>query len=320
MAVYTHLSADEIQRIADAYGLGIIEHIKPIAEGVENSNYLIAAASAKYILTIYEKRVRTQDIPFYLEVMEHLAEHEIPCPLPLHTKDGKSTIETGEKTGAIVTFLEGKSALAIRNEHMRPLGAISAKMHLRVASFKPSRENDLSLSGWHALADKIGVRADDIQPGLKAVIEAELAFLERHWPAQHALPRGVVHADLFPDNVFFQEGFLSGVIDFYFACTDFFAYDLAITMNAWCFEHGQFNITKAGLLLSEYNKLRPLSKAEADAMPVLARGAALRFLLTRAHDKVFHDPNAIVTPKNPLEYLKKLQFHQQVKSVGEYGL
>lgn len=320
MAVYTHLTEDEIQRIADAYGIGKILHKKPIAEGVENSNYLIGTDTTKYILTIYEKRVKTEDIPFFLGIMEHLAEHEIPCPLPLHTVEGKSTVEVGEKTGAIVTFLEGKSALSIRNEHMRPLGAISAKMHLRVASFKQFRENDLSFSGWQNLAGKIGARADEIQPGLKAIIDDELAYLKDHWPKENALPRGVVHADLFPDNVFYLDGALSGVIDFYFACTDFFIYDLVITMNAWCFEHGQFNITKAGLLLSEYNKLRPLSQAELNAMPILARGAALRFMLTRAHDKVFHDPNALVTPKNPLEYLKKLQFHQQVKSVAEYGL
>lgn len=320
MAVYTHLSDDDIQRIADAYGIGNIVHKKAIAEGVENSNYLIATDSTKYILTIYEKRVNLADIPFFLGIMEHLAEHGIPCPLPLHTKDGATTFPVGEKRAAIVTFLEGKSPTAIRNEHMRPLGAMMAKMHLAAESFSGTRVNDLSVSGWHRLMDKIGSKADEVLPGLTELIHTELAYLEIHWPKDGDLPRGVIHADLFPDNVFYLDGNLSGFIDFYFACTDFFIYDLIITMNAWCFEHGQFNITKAGLLLSAYNQVKPLTKAEMEAMPLLARGASLRFLLTRAHDMVFHDPNAIVTPKNPMEYVKKLQFHQRVKSVGEYGL
>ncbi|MFO1242658.1 MAG: homoserine kinase [Rickettsiales bacterium] len=320
MAVYTHLTDDDIQRIADSYALGKIVHKKAIAEGVENSNYLIATGETKYILTIYEKRVRLEDIPFFLGIMEHLAEHGIPCPLPLHTTSGESTYALGEKKAAIVTFLEGKSPAAIRNEHMRPLGAMMAKMHLTSEGFSGTRVNDLSVSGWHTLTEKIGNRADDIQPGLAAMIADELAYLEAHWPKDTDLPRGVIHADLFPDNVFYRDGTLSGFIDFYFACTDFYIYDLIITMNAWCFEHGQFNVTKAGLLLSAYNQVKPLTKAEMDAMPLLARGASLRFLLTRAHDMVFHDPNAIVTPKNPMEYVKKLQFHQRVKSVGEYGL
>ena len=216
-------------------------------------------------------------------------------------------------------ILEGKGARSIRNPHVAGLGAAMAAMHLAAEGFALSRPNSLSVAGWRGLFSKFSDRADEILPGLSLMIENELSFLEKHWPVD--LPSGVIHADLFPDNVFYEGEQLSGIIDFYFACNDMFAYDLAICMNAWCFERkSEFNITKAKLLLANYHRVRLLSAAELQALPLLCRGAALRFLLTRSYDWLNRSEGALVTPKDPMEYVKKLQFHQKVQRHEEYGL
>ena len=322
MAVYTQLANEDIaQLIEQTYGLGRLALAVGIAQGVENSNYLLELESGtKYILTLYEKRVAAGDVPFFLALMQHLAGQGIACPQPVKRADGTLFGEVAGRPTALVTFLQGKSHTRIAPVHCAGVGGALAQLHAGVAGFTGQRANALALDGWKALYEKIETRVDEVQPGLRRLIAHELGYLEEHWPAPDALPRGIIHADLFPDNVFFEGDAVSGVIDFYFACTDFFAYDLAITVNSWCFERdGSFNRTKAQQLMAAYRRHRPLTQAETDALPVLMRGSALRFLLTRAHDWIFHEKSALVMPKDPAEYSSKLRFHQAVKSPSEYG-
>jgi homoserine kinase type II len=319
MAVYTEVSAEDIEGFVADYGLGEVLSFKGIAEGVENSNYLLQTEQGTYILTLYEKRVAACDLPFFLGLMEHLAGRGISCPVPLHGRDGKALRQLCGRPAALVTFLEGLWPRRVQTYHCAALGGAMARMHLAGADFALSRENALSVAGWRPLLEACAPRADTVRPGLTAALAAELDHLESRWPRD--LPAGVIHADLFPDNVFFRHERLTGIIDFYFACNDFFAYDLAICLNAWCFEHDNaFNVTKARMLLQCYSRERPFSEAELAALPLLARGSALRFLLTRLYDWLHHPEGAFVKPKDPLEYWKKLQFHQQVHGPGAYGL
>lgn len=313
MAVYTQLSNEQIAELLQHYGIGTLDYALGIAQGVENSNYLIGTRGAeasehKYILTLYEKRVKEAELPFFLGLMQHLATHGITCPQPIARRDGGFLSEVAGKKAAIVSFIVGKSRSVLRPEHCGGVGAMCAKLHVAAADFEGTRANALSLAGWKTLAAKIAPRLDEVQHGLQQLVQHELEFLEANWPKN--LPRGVVHADLFPDNVFFLDDAVSGVIDFYFACTEAYAYDLAITLNSWCFDGRECNLTKARQLVNQYQKLRALSDAEKQAFPVLLRGAALRFLLTRAHDLLHHEKSALVTPKDPLEYVAKLKFHQ----------
>ena len=323
MAVYTHISNDEIEVLLEDYDLGHLRFAVGIAHGVENSNYLIECQKKevinKYILTIYEKRVNPDDLPFFLGLMEHLSLQQFACPLPVPTRQGQLLTKVNDKPAAIVSFLEGHSKTQFKNAHLKELGHAMATMHIAAEGFELTRANTLSLSGWRMLADGLSDKLDTILSGLSGAVEKEISWLERHWPT--GLPRGIIHADLFPDNVFFTGNHLSGVIDYYFACEDFLAYELAICMNCWCFEPShEFNVTKAGHMINAYDKVRQLTDREKHLLPILARGAALRFLLTRAHDKIHHDPSALVVPKDPMEYWKKLLFHQQVQSVAEYGI
>ncbi|MBC7906557.1 MAG: homoserine kinase, partial [Rhodospirillaceae bacterium] len=289
MAVYTEVSDEELEEFVAGYDIGEVLSFKGIAEGVENSNYLLQTDRGNYILTLYEKRTKPEDLPFFLGLMEHLAARGLACPTPLHGRDGVSLRELCGRPAAIVTFLTGMSARRLTLAHCSALGAAMAEMHLKGADFPQSRGNDLSVSGWRPLFETARARADEVSPGLADYIEAELTALERDWPK--TLPMGLIHADLFPDNVFFradkatQVEKVSGLIDFYFACTDSLAYDIAICLNAWCFEpDGSFNATKAMLMLNAYRKVRPLLVDELQALPLLARGAAMRFLLTRLYD------------------------------------
>jgi homoserine kinase type II len=319
MAVYTEVSDDDLDAFLADYDIGDATSFKGIAEGVENSNYLLATTAGRYILTLYEKRVRRRDLPFFVGLMEHLSARGIDCPVPVRARDGASLRELCGRPAAVVTFLDGLSPRRVQPEHCRLLGEAMARMHLAGSSFAMRRENDLSMPGWRPLFERCADRAHEVRDGLAGALEAELDRLEAEWP--EALPCGVIHADLFPDNVFFLGDRLSGVIDFYFACNDFFAYDLAICLNAWCFERdGSFNVTKARLLLHAYREGRPFSAEELEALPVLARGSAIRFLLTRLYDWLHHPEGALVEPKDPLEYCKKLRFHQGVRGPGDYGL
>lgn len=319
MAVYTQVADDDLAAFLDAYDIGALVSYKGIAEGVENSNYFLQTERGSFILTLYEKRVDPADLPFFLGLMDHLAAQDIVCPTPIHARDGAALRTLAGRPAAIISFLQGVSPRRVDIRHCAPLGGALAGMHLAADGFSMTRPNALSLAGWRPLFDRCGPRAHEVQNGLAGQIEQELEFLEENWPS--GLPTGVIHADLFPDNVFFLGDRVSGVIDFYFACNDYFAYDLAICINAWCFEKdGAFNVTKARHILNAYRAVRPFSAAELAAIPVLLRGGALRFLLTRLHDWLFHPEGALVTPHNPLEYHRKLRFHQGVKRPGELGL
>ena len=319
MAVYTDINADELAAFLDRYDIGELLSYKGIAEGVENSNFLVHTQRGYFILTLYEKRVAAVDLPFFLSLMAHLAARGINCPQPVVTREGKTLGTLAGRPAALINFLEGMWPRRPSVGHCVAVGEAMARLHLGGLDFPMQRANALSVAGWRVLYDSAAPRADESQPGLRQFLADELAFLEARWPS--SLPAGVIHADLFPDNVFFLGERLSGVIDFYFACNDTLAYDVAITLNAWCFEPDHsFNVTKARALLGGYNRVRPLSAEEFDALPLLARGAALRFLLTRLVDWLNVPPGALVKPKDPLEYVRKLRFHQGVKSMSDYGV
>src|SRR5262244_3604218 len=320
MAVYTDVAADELAEFLSLYDLGELLSYKGIAEGVENSNFLLHTSKGSFILTLYEKRVARCDLPFFLTLMTHLAAHGINCPQPVQNRRGAALGELAGRPAAIITFLEGIWPRKPNAAHCAGVGQTLAKMHLAGRDFAMSRANALSVSGWRPLFDLAADRVDSVQPGLRDLIARELDYLEGDvWPKN--LSSGVIHADLFPDNVFFLAEELSGIIDFTFACNDILAYDVAICLNAWCFEPDHsFNVTKARAFLSAYGRERKLSDAEQDALPLLARGSALRFLLTRLVDWLNVPPGALVRPKDPLEYARKLRFHQTVASVRDYGL
>jgi homoserine kinase type II len=320
MAVYTDVAADELAAYLSQYDLGDLLSYKGIAEGVENSNFLLHTSKGSFILTLYEKRVARGDLPFFLGLMTHLAQHGINCPQPVENKSGEALGELAGRPAAIITFLEGIWPRKPNANQCAGVGQALAKMHLAGANFSMTRANALSVAGWRPLFDAAKARADNVQPGLRDFLAAELDHLESGvWPTN--LPQGVIHADPFPDNVFFLGEKLSGIIDFTFACNDILAYDVAICLNAWCFEADHsFNVTKARAFLSAYGRERKLSEAEQDALPLLARGAAIRFLLTRLVDWLNVPPGALVKPKDPLEYVRKLRFHQSVRSVRDYGL
>jgi homoserine kinase type II len=318
MAVYTEVSDEELAAFLAGYSLGPLLSCKGIAEGVENTNYLLHMESGHYILTLYEKRVAEGDLPFFLGLMEHLSDRGVTCPLPVHNSRGEALGRLGGRPAALVTFLQGVSVRRPEARHCGMVGEALAKLHSAGGDFSISRPNALSLEGWSKLFRDAEARADAVAPGLAVALASELAILQKDWPT--GLPGGVIHADLFPDNVFFLGGELSGLIDFYFACNDFFAYDLAICLNAWCFEpDASFNVTKGMALIDGYSRARPLSQAEVDALPILARGSALRFLLTRLVDWLDTPDGALVKKKDPMEYLKKLRSHQQAVSARDYG-
>jgi homoserine kinase type II len=319
MAVYTEIGDDELRAFIAAYDIGAVLSCKGIAEGVENSNYLLGTERGSFILTLYEKRVAPEDLPFFIALMDHLAHQGVACPTPVRAKDGGALRELCGRPAAIVTFLNGMWPRRIEPFHCAGVGAALARLHRAGESFKMTRPNSLGTAGWRRLYEACADRADTLQPGLGDELGGELTALEAAWPQD--LPGGVIHADLFPDNVFFRERELTGLIDFYFACTDAFAYDLAICLNAWCFEaDGSFNVTKARLLVARYGDERPLAPKEISALPLLARGSALRFLLTRLYDWLNQTEGALVRPKDPLEYLKKLRFHRGIVDPTGYGI
>ncbi|MDB5511570.1 MAG: homoserine kinase [Enterovirga sp.] len=318
MAVYTEVSDHDLRRFMALYDLGEVLSFKGIAEGVENSNFFLQTERGPFILTLYEKRVREDDLPFFLGLMKHLAGKGLTCPLPVSNRAGEALGTLAGRPAVIVTFLEGLAVKRPAAIHCRAVGTALAQLHEAGRDFASTRENALSLPGWAPLFARADGQADRVSPGLGQRIEAELGFLAAAWPS--GLPTGVIHADLFTDNVFFRGSELSGLIDFYFACTDALAYDLAICLNAWCFEpDGSFNVTKGRAMIAGYEAVRRLDPEEGEALPILARGSALRFMLTRLVDWLNVPPGALVRPKDPLEYDRKLAFHRKVASAGEYG-
>ena len=319
MAVYTDVSDEALANFLREYDIGTLTAFRGIAEGVENSNFSLRTTAGDFILTLYEKRVEPADLPWFLGLMRHLATKGLSCPLPVAGLDGAALRMLCGRHAAITTFLPGVWPRRVLQAHCRPLGEALARLHLAGGDFQHDRPNGLGPGAWPPLLDRCRDRADDVQQGLAS----ELAIAERSiidsWPT--SLPRGHIHADLFPDNVFFLEGRLSGVIDFYFACTDFLAYDIAVCLNAWCFEPDfSFNVTRARALLDGYSSVRKLTDEECAALPVLAQGAALRFLLTRLYDWLNTPMGALVTPKDPLDYLRRLRFHLGTKDFHAYGL
>lgn len=319
MAVYTEVSDEELASFIANYRLGALLSFKGIAEGVENTNYLVHTETGPFFLTLYEKRVAPEDLPFFLGLMEHLASRGIHCPTPVRDAHGQSLRQLAGRPAALVTFLEGVWIRRPQVVHCAAVGQAMARMHLAGQNFSRRRANALGLSGWYPVYARFKDRADEIASGLGATIERELEHLADHWPAD--LAEGVIHADLFPDNVFFLGDQLSGLIDFYFACNDALIYDVAIALNAWCFESDHsFNMTKGQALLKGYQAVRSIQPEERQALPLLARAAALRFLLTRAHDWLHTSAEALVKRKDPLEYLRRLKFHRTIVSASEYGL
>ncbi|MBL4740200.1 MAG: homoserine kinase [Sneathiella sp.] len=321
MAVYTDVSDEDLDLLLTEYNLGEALSCKGIAEGVENSNFLLHAEKGHFILTLYEKRMNKADLPFFLGLMEHLASNGFVSPRPIASKTGKTITEAAGRPAAIIEFLEGRSVKRIVPEHCTLLGESLAKLHLAASDFSIKRPNALSIESWRPLFNSSlsGQDQGHIKESELQEIDIELSFLEKNWPTN--LPEGVIHADLFPDNIFFLKEKVSGVIDYYFACNDFLAYDIAICLNAWCFESdASFNITKARKLINGYRSVRAITDLELEALPLLCRGAALRFYLTRLYDWINQVEGALVKPKNPLEYLKKLRFLKDVKTISAYGI
>ncbi len=328
MAVYTQLTRADIDGFLLQYDVGQLASFKGIAQGVENTNYLLRlnhqSAKVPYILTLYEQRVDAKDLPFFLGFTQHLAQRGIVCPRPIAGKDGETVYHLKNRPAALIQFLEGADSPHITPTHLSLVGDLLARMHVAAQDFSLTRKNNLSLYGWKELFSRYRARADEIAPGMQKEIADELDYLSEHWPAD--LPGGIVHADLFPDNVFFIDGNtdqpqLSGVIDFYFACHDSWIYDLLICMNAWCFDSGHTFVTaRAKALMQAYQKIRPLTEAEKNAMPLLARAASMRFISTRVYDWLNRIPGALVNPKDPMEYIAKLRFHRSIGDWKDYAI
>ncbi len=319
MAVYTEVSDDALTAFLGEYDIGGLVAFRGIAEGVENSNFSLRTTGGDFILTLYERRVDPADLPWFLGLMRHLAARGITCPLPVAGRDGSALRLLCGRHAAVTTFLPGVWPRRVRRPHCALLGQALARLHLAGAGYAPARANALGPPSWPPLLERCRPRADEVAPGLAAELDAASARILAAWPRD--LPTGHIHADLFPDNVFFLDGALSGLIDFYFACTDVLAYDIAVCLNAWCFEADfSFNVTYARALLDGYASVRPLATAEQAALPVLAQGAALRFLLTRLFDWLNTPAGALVVRKSPIDYLRRLRFHLAAKDAHDYGL
>jgi len=311
MAVYTPLTDAEIRAHVESYPVGGLHRWHGITEGIDNTNFLLETESGRYILTLFERRVKREELPYYIGLMAHLEAKGIHCPKPVADKSGQMFRDIKGKPAVILTFLHGEGVHEVQTAHLPLVGELAARMHLAAQDFPMQRANTMSFDAWRALIDVIAPHADRILPGLAGLVGEEFQYLSSHWPA--GLPAGAVHGDLFPDNVFFVPiggaPSVSGVIDFYFACNEFWMYDLAICLCAWCFDAAhQFQPERASAMFEAYGKIRPVTAAEKQALPTLARGAALRFLLTRAHDLLFTPEGADVQPKDPLEYAQKLKW------------
>ena len=318
MAVYTDITDEELAGLLADFDLGAALSLKGVAEGVENSNFLLETEAGRYFLTIYERRVKAADLPFFLELLRWLAAHGFPSATPIPDRGGEILKTVRGKPCAIVSFLSGLAVRRPSAAHCREAGAGLAELHLAAQGFARVRANDLGHEAWAPLFAPLRPAAEALKPGLAATISSDLEQLAARWPK--ALPRGIIHADFFPDNVFFKQGKFAGAIDFYFACVDALAYDIAIALNAWCFEpDGSFNITSARQLVAGYESRRPLSDLERSALPVLAHGAAMRFFLTRLHDWGATPDGALVRPKDPLEYERKLAVHRASPDLVLFG-
>ena len=320
MAVYTKFNRDKIEKILSYYDLGKLDQFKGIEEGIENTNYFLSVEKKKFILTIYEKRVKSEDLPFFSDLMSSLNKSNFKCPAPITNKQNKTITDFEGKKLMIVSFLEGKAKQNLSPLNCKSIGIEIAKMHKITKDFKFSRENDLSVKSWRSLFDSVKGKCSKIHKDLPKLIEENLKDVEKNWP--NDLPRGIIHADLFHDNIFFLQDKFSGIIDFYFSCEDFFAFEIAICFNALCFDglkdNLSFNVTKAKNFIDGYTSIRKLNENEKNNIKVLSQGAALRFLLTRVFDALNTVEGAIVKIKDPIEYLKRLEFHKNSKNYEDY--
>ncbi|AKK20136.1 homoserine kinase [Candidatus Liberibacter africanus] len=316
MAVYTHPPQKEIKRFIKEYAIGQLSSIKPILHGIDNSNFIIHTSVGTYILTIYEKRINEKDLPFFIELLKYISRNKLPCPLPIPRNDGKIYGFLSNKPANIFSFIKGNTLTHISETHCEEVGSMLACMHQKTKDFHLYRKNNLSLPDFKVLWEKCSPKVDK---DLKKEIDHELYFLKESWP--HNLPTGIIHADLFPDNVLFYKNKIMGLIDFYFSCYDSFMYDLSVCINAWCFnENNTYNPSRGFSFLNGYNKIRNISENELQSLPTLLRGAALRFFLTRLYDSQNMPFNALVITKDPMEYVRKIRFHKKMSSISQYGL
>ena len=320
MAVYTKLNKENIEEILAGYTLGWLKEFKGIEDGIENTNYFLLVDNKKYILTIYEKRVKSEDLPFFSDLMTGLDKEKFKCPVPIKNKNNKTISNYKKKQLMIVSFLEGKAKKILNPSNCKSLGHEVARMHLITKKFKIQRQNDLSIGSWRKIFEQVKDKCVKIHKDLPKLIESNLTDVEKNWPKK--LPIGIIHADLFSDNIFFKDEKFSGIIDFYFSCNDFYALEIAICFNALCFDgfknNLSFNVTKAKNFMDGYSQLRKLNDKEKESIKVLSQGSALRFLLTRVFDALNTVEGAIVKVKDPMEYLVRLEFHKNSKNFEDY--
>jgi len=320
MAIYTKLNQDKIKEILSNYNLGKLESYKGIEQGIENTNYFLSVNKKKFILTIYEKRVKSEDLPFFSDLMSSLNKSKFKCPAPISNNKNETITDFNGKKLMIVSFLEGKAKENLSPTNCKAIGSEVAKMHELTKNFNFSRQNDLSVNSWRKLFESVKDNCTKIHKDLPKLIKENLDDVEKNWP--NNLPKGIIHADLFHDNIFFIQDKFSGVIDFYFSCKDFFAFEIAICFNALCFDgiksNLSFNVTKAKNFIDGYTSVRRLTDEELNSIKVLSQGAALRFLLTRVFDTLNRVEGAIVNIKDPMEYLKRLEFHKNSKNHEDY--
>ena len=320
MAVYTKLSEEKLNDFFLKYNLGKLLNYKEIKEGIENTNYLIHLEKGKFILTLYEKRVEEKDLPFFISLMRNLFDKKFPSPEPIVNKNGNYITEISGKKAAVVSFLEGKAKKNLNPNDCYEVVINTAKMHLITKNLTAKRENRLSFNSWKSIYNKVKKDCSKIHPKLADIVEKNLNEIEKKWPKN--IPSGIIHADLFPDNIFFKNNKLSGIIDYYFSCYDFYAFEIAICLNALCFEGKKenlsFNVTKAKKFIDGYSSIRNLNESEKQSLKILCQGAAIRFLLTRVFDYLNLIEGAIVKIKDPVEYLKRLEFHNNVKNYKDY--
>ena len=320
MAIYTKLNNYDLENILNSYSIGKLQNYRGIEEGIENTNYYIETKDKKYILTIYEKRVKEEDLPFFSNLMSQLHRSDFLSPVPIFNNKKKAITNYKSKKMMITSFLDGKAKEILNPENCKSIGQEAAKLHKITKTFKIKRKNDLSVKSWRKIFDTVKDKCNQIHKDLPKLIEQNLSDVEKNWP--NDLPKGIIHADLFSDNIFFKNEVLSGIIDFYFSCNDFFAFEIAICFNALCFDGKKdnlsFNVTKAKNFINGYNSIRPITDEEKKYIKVLSQGAALRFLLTRVFDALNTIEGAVVKVKDPIEYLKRLEFHKNSKNFEDY--
>ena len=316
MAVYSPISENELLVFLKQYDIGSLKKFEGILEGIENTNYKIITTQNIYILTIFEKRVNLKDLPFFIKLKNHLVKKKFSCPQPIINKTGKIINTLNGKSSILISYLEGTQVDIVSNHHCEQVGKVLSSLHKYTLDFTEKRINDMNYTQWQSIFLKCQSTNITKYKNLIPFIKKELEFLKKRWP--NNLPKGIIHADVFQDNVFFINNQFSGLIDFYFACNDFLAYDIALTINAWCFNNQSNFIQKRFIsFIKGYQDQRMLSDKEKKSLSILLRGAAMRILLTRLHDQLFHPEGAFVKPKDPQEYLKILQFHQNI-NVEDY--